>query len=64
MVALERGIEIDKKSGIPAHGQGLRVSAALYDVMDWLGFTRVEDYVDALPRERERIFRRAKEGGK
>jgi hypothetical protein len=32
-----------------------------YDVTSWLGFSDADEYLEALPKERERIFERAKE---
>ena len=36
-------------------------SDALRDVASWLGFTSIDDYVETLVKERERVFERAKD---
>lgn len=36
------------------------VFGATYEVADWLGFKDADEYLKALPIERERIFERAR----
>ena len=61
MVALERGVEIlwNNAGYAPASTE---LFGAMHDVSQWLGFASDREYIDTLTTERERRFRRAKEG--
>ena len=41
------------------YNRGLRMTDILTEVAQWLGFTDGEGYLQALPKERERIFERS-----
>lgn len=62
MVARSRGCTFRKEDGQPMNMAVCTIADdAMDDVAMWLGFESAQRYLRALPRERRRIFRRAKD---
>lgn len=65
MVAQLRGavfVYNDELKGLgPDDDSRLVANHSLDDVVKWLGFNEVDEYLLALSREREQIFKRAKD---